>query len=742
MSIKVLVFESDSAFAGELRNELGNLGCAVRIVDDGNVGLQQAQAERPDLILLSIELPRMNGFSVCNKLKKDAELKDVPLIIMSSESSDETFEQHKKLRTRAEAYVHKPIAFGQLLQEIEPFVALRANDFPGTGNPDDSQEISGIVIVVVDAVTGSARPPSIELAPDSQRTAMFQVPFVPKNRHVDPDVDAFADDAFGRLQAGEDPSVTQPPRPLSVRPAATVAPPSTPPASRRSVLPPLAADTSANDEAAAQARAASEAAAQALEASEAELEQARALLGSTSGELESARVKAGELEQSLRSAEAEIDRVRAEAVAEAERLKLELDELKSRPAVPVKGGSVPPKAGGGVSSREFLDLREALSKKDKEILALKQQLTSKDKEIFETRDRSLAHEGRVSELDDRVLAKDRELAEAFERIDDLGAQLESTKKSLESTEADVQRLDKELLDLKAKREQDNVSHEAATAALKADHADALQALRAEHVDADRLLREETETRLAKAEAAHKNELDAAEAAHTATREESASALAAAGAAHAATREDAAGTLAAAEAAHTATREESARTLAAAEAAHVAAQEEAGKEHASALARQAKEAEETHAAALAAREAELRSETETKLASLHRSQQDELARLGSEAEGRENALKGSVSDTKQELAGVERRLEEVNVSRTALESQLGSAASKAAALEEELAALRGELDDTRKDLVRESSRATRALAKWEADKASLERAKDALAVALSQLDEAEARQISE
>ena len=71
MSIKVLVFESDSAFAGELRNELGNLGCAVRVVDDGNVGLQQAQAERPDLILLSIELPRMNGFSVCNKLKKD-----------------------------------------------------------------------------------------------------------------------------------------------------------------------------------------------------------------------------------------------------------------------------------------------------------------------------------------------------------------------------------------------------------------------------------------------------------------------------------------------------------------------------------------------------------------------------------------------------------------------------------------------------------------------------------------------
>src|SRR5450755_2546071 len=124
MSIKVLVFESDAAFAGELRNELGHLGCTTIVVDDGNVGLQQAAAERPDLILLSIELPRMNGFSVCNKLKKDPNLKDVPLIIMSSESSDETFEQHKKLRTRAEAYVHKPIAFGELLREIDQFVKI------------------------------------------------------------------------------------------------------------------------------------------------------------------------------------------------------------------------------------------------------------------------------------------------------------------------------------------------------------------------------------------------------------------------------------------------------------------------------------------------------------------------------------------------------------------------------------------------------------------------------------------
>ena len=102
MPIKILVFESDANFAEQLKSGFAALGCQTTVVDDANFGLQAASRERPDLILLAIELPRMNGFSVCNKLKRDAALKDVPLIIMSSDSTEETFEQHRRLRTRAE----------------------------------------------------------------------------------------------------------------------------------------------------------------------------------------------------------------------------------------------------------------------------------------------------------------------------------------------------------------------------------------------------------------------------------------------------------------------------------------------------------------------------------------------------------------------------------------------------------------------------------------------------------------
>ena len=168
MPTKVLVFESDAAFAEELKSELSRLDCEVNVVDDASVGLQTAARDRPDLILLAIELPRMNGFSVCNKLKRDPGLKDVPLIIMSTESSEETFEQHRRLRTRAEDYVHKPIAFAELLARIQAFVPIGKNE------PDDDDAIvieddimleEGGELVIADA--------EVDLETDKQTEAAF-----------------------------------------------------------------------------------------------------------------------------------------------------------------------------------------------------------------------------------------------------------------------------------------------------------------------------------------------------------------------------------------------------------------------------------------------------------------------------------------------------------------------------------------------------------------------------------------
>ena len=230
---KVLIFESDPEFAGELRTELGRLGCTVHIVEDGNVGLTAAVQERPDLILLSIELPRMNGFSVCNKLKKDGALKDIPLLIMSSESSEETFEQHKKLRTRAEDYVHKPIAFGELLEHIRRYVkieggeveagdgividdaALVIEDIPDSVEPEPTimtSDLPGLdaarqAAAAAAPAAAPAGPSTVPAAPPSPAAPARPVLVAGRPKKQDLEIDEFIGGAFDRL-LGEDDEAT------------------------------------------------------------------------------------------------------------------------------------------------------------------------------------------------------------------------------------------------------------------------------------------------------------------------------------------------------------------------------------------------------------------------------------------------------------------------------------------------------------------------------------------------------
>ena len=521
MSTKVLVFESDAAFAADLRNELTKLGCATSVVEDGNAGLQAAAAEKPDLILLSIELPRMNGFSVCNKLKKDSKLKDVPLIIMSTESSEETFEQHRKLRTRAEAYVHKPIAFGDLLGHIQQFVKLEVPEAQNTDGDGEGividDEISSIDIeeegtLVVERAAPPGPPPPAPRAPPKGVRADGRMPSdaPAKLKQVDEDIEAFIEGGFGKL--------TQSP--------ANGAPAAEAPTGKKSAAPP---------------------------AGEEEQEVAPA------PKQDDGRIAA--LEKELEAAREDAARLRADfdARMEAEQLKMdtEMQELRSKLATTA--------TKGGVSSREFLDLREALNKKDKEILALKEQLGKKDKEIVETRDKTLAFERAKADIEDKMLASLREIEEQKEKLDALArdkdqakkagddfrarltkveaelegkaSELEQTKARAASLQADLERRNQELEEERVRVAEQGEGHAAALAAAKAEHESVLaveRATKAQDIEAaqqrasaeraqaiaerEQELKAEADSRLAALHRAHQEELGNARTEHAREQE--------------------------------------------------------------------------------------------------------------------------------------------------------------------------------------------------------------------------------
>lgn len=114
----ILLIDAEQPFADQLTGSLQGRGFSVKLLDDGKDGLDYARDNKPDLIILCVELPKMSGYSICNKLKKDNDLKGIPLIITSKEATPETFAQHKKLKTRAEDYLIKPFTDGELVEKI------------------------------------------------------------------------------------------------------------------------------------------------------------------------------------------------------------------------------------------------------------------------------------------------------------------------------------------------------------------------------------------------------------------------------------------------------------------------------------------------------------------------------------------------------------------------------------------------------------------------------------------------
>ncbi|MCP4498566.1 MAG: response regulator [Deltaproteobacteria bacterium] len=138
---EILLIDAEQPFAGELITTLEGVGFSVEQMEDGKAGLSHAKLSIPTLIVLCVELPnRMSGYSICNKLKKDAELKKIPLIITSSEATPETFAQHKKLKTRAEDYLIKPFSPQDLLDKVGELIEL-----PSGGGGEEEISLDSLV---------------------------------------------------------------------------------------------------------------------------------------------------------------------------------------------------------------------------------------------------------------------------------------------------------------------------------------------------------------------------------------------------------------------------------------------------------------------------------------------------------------------------------------------------------------------------------------------------------------------
>lgn len=106
--------EADMAYAVSLQLEAKNY--TVLTAHDGLTGLELARKERPDLIILDLMLPKMDGYKVCRLLKFDEQYKEIPIIMFTARVQESDKKMGKEVG--ADAYITKPFDPQELLDRI------------------------------------------------------------------------------------------------------------------------------------------------------------------------------------------------------------------------------------------------------------------------------------------------------------------------------------------------------------------------------------------------------------------------------------------------------------------------------------------------------------------------------------------------------------------------------------------------------------------------------------------------
>lgn len=113
---KVLIVDDSPVDGKNLMRILQDAGCAVTVAMSGTEALVKVQADKPDLIMMDVNMPDLDGFGTARKLKQDADSKNIPVVFVTSKDQkvDRVFAQ----MLGAKGYVTKPYTAEQILAQL------------------------------------------------------------------------------------------------------------------------------------------------------------------------------------------------------------------------------------------------------------------------------------------------------------------------------------------------------------------------------------------------------------------------------------------------------------------------------------------------------------------------------------------------------------------------------------------------------------------------------------------------
>ena len=114
MAKTILIIEDEEAIQSVVKAFLEDEGYNIVLASDGSEGMEKFHEHRPDLILLDLMLPKMNGFSVCEAIRKESQ---VPIIMLTALDDDAS--QMKGFDALADDYITKPFSMPIVMKHIE-----------------------------------------------------------------------------------------------------------------------------------------------------------------------------------------------------------------------------------------------------------------------------------------------------------------------------------------------------------------------------------------------------------------------------------------------------------------------------------------------------------------------------------------------------------------------------------------------------------------------------------------------
>ena len=142
MSQKVLVVEDDNNIAELLRLYLQKDGFEVSHAADGGKAVEMAREIQPDLVLLDIMLPEVDGLEVCRRLKADPQTSGIPIIMLTAKA--EEIDRVLGLELGADDYVVKPFSMRELLARVKAVLRRFAKDSQNEKGREETLKIGGL----------------------------------------------------------------------------------------------------------------------------------------------------------------------------------------------------------------------------------------------------------------------------------------------------------------------------------------------------------------------------------------------------------------------------------------------------------------------------------------------------------------------------------------------------------------------------------------------------------------------